>query len=94
MPQRPSAQWIVPVDATYIVRAPVPLRITVDGVPQPASDRLMLRKRQRLEVAAQIMQPTTVFIVPAGEPLQFHRPPPGVTLDAIAAPRTHLPRLW
>jgi hypothetical protein len=93
-PQRPSQRWIVPVDGMYDVHAPPGLQLTVDGIPHPASGRLTLRRRQRLEVSGPIMQPTDVFIVPAGDALQFHRPPRGVTLDALVAPQTHLPRLW
>jgi len=93
-PQSPSARWIVPAEGTYFVRAPVPLRFAIDGNPQPPSDRLTLRKRQRLDVAADIMQTTDIFIIPAGQSRQFHRPPEGVTLDAVAPPRTHVPRLW
>jgi hypothetical protein len=92
--ERPSAQWIVPADGTYIVRSPLPLRLTIDGVAQPPSYTLMLRKRQRLEAAADVMEPIAVFIVPAGGPPLFRRPPAGITLDANAPPRTHVPRLW
>ncbi len=92
--ESPSAQWVVPADGTYAVRAPVPLRLSIDGNPQPPSDTLTLRKRQRLEVAAEVDQPTEVLIVPAGQSLQFHRPPRGVTLDAVEPPHTHWPRLW
>jgi hypothetical protein len=93
-PQRPEARWTVPWDGTYVVQSPVPLRISIDGNPQPPSGTLTLRRRQRLEVAADIMQPTDVLIAPAGQSLQFHSPPAGVTLDSVAPPRTHLPRLW
>jgi hypothetical protein len=92
--EHPSAQWIVPADGTYIVHAPLPLRVTIDGVMQPPSARLALRKRQRLEFAADVTQPVTVIVIPAGGPPLFRRPPPGLTLDANAPPRTHWPRLW
>lgn len=93
-PEHPSARWIVPVDGTYVVRSPRPLRLVVDGEPQPPSHTIALRKRQRLEATADVMEPIEVFILPAGGPPLFRRPPPGLSLDAEAAPRTHLPRLW
>ena len=93
-PERPSTRWVVPADGVWVVRASAPIRLTIDGNPQPQSGTLTLRKRQRLEAAAESMQPTDVLIVPAGAPRQFRRPAPGVTLDAIAPPRTHVPRLW
>ena len=93
-PRSPSARWIVPADGVYAARVPAGLQITIDGIAAPTSGSLTLRKRQRLEVAGPIMQPTDVLIVPAGEALQFHRPPRGVTLDALEPPHTHVPRLW
>jgi hypothetical protein len=93
-PARPTMRWIVPADGTYVVRGPVPLRLAIDGNPQPPSGTLTLRKRQRLEAAAEIMEPTDILIVPASAPRAFRRPAPGVTLDAVTPPRTHVPRLW
>jgi hypothetical protein len=91
---QPTAAWIVPAGGAYDVHAPAGLRLMIDGVSHPASGRLTLRKRQRLVVAGEIMQPTDVLIVPSGEALRFHRPPRGVTLDALEPPHTHVPRLW
>src|SRR5207244_11167417 len=103
--ERPGGQWIVPADGVYRVmwsgglRAtgglkPAATRIAIDGNPQPPSDTLTLRKRQRLEVTADVMQPTGVMIIPAGETQLFRRVRPGISLDAADPPRTHVPRLW
>ena len=93
-PERPGARWVVPADGTYRIDASARIRLAIDGVAQPPSDTLTLHKRQRLEASAETMKPIDIVIVPAGEAWPYRQPPPGVSLDAVKPPVTHVPRLW
>jgi len=93
-PSSPRAQFVVPVDAMYLVRASGPIRMLVDGVERSASDTLPLRRKQRIDVAAGVTQQIGVIIKPVGNEPLLLKPPHGETLDSLAAPRTHVPRLW
>jgi hypothetical protein len=64
------------------------LQWTVDGAPI-SGDALKLKRGQHLRVASP--HALGVMIVPAGMRSLFQQASPGVTLDAAAPPRTHVP---
>jgi len=69
-----------------------PMRFTIDGVSQPPSDVLVLRRGQRLHVDTHFPQPVAIIVAPAADDFFFRSQPPSVTLDAIEPPQLHLPR--
>jgi hypothetical protein len=59
----------------------------------PVRGRLKLRKGDLVTVISMLPEPLGIFLLPGDEPVWFHQPPEGVTLDS-EGPRTwHVPDL-
>lgn len=58
------------------------------------TDRMELRRGQRISITSRERRPIGVMIVPASRDVLFRQPPPGVDLDSAVPPRWHVPHLW
>lgn len=88
-------EGVLPVEVALRGFAPpsaLPMRVTVDGVVQPAADVLNLRRGQHLRLETHFARKIGILILPVGQRFAFREPPPDVTLDALNPPALHLPR--
>ena len=104
---RGSADWIAPVDGTYVViksealashawfRHPLEIGVFDTNVPpldlRGADRSVTLTVSRGQRLHVDAPANIAVFIVPANEPIWFRQPPHGVTLDGVAPAVTHIP---